>query len=285
MPLFATFDSVHTETASETLPELSLSLHEEASSDVGFTSFHLVDRETLGVHDHLTGFVIPDMVETTEMGFDVLNPADSWYHDTGSAHDPAMELEVLTDIFDAITDSYINGHHEDSAGASKWDKGWIQNGDKPEHTWHKHNEDGSTSVAKSNPTESSEYVPIYIRVDGETVGRDHDEENRLWGDSEVVQQATTDFYGNVIDDLFDSLDNDITPDSEGGGARIVAIESMIHEAYNQQTIENHINQNLIGESMSQNHLFAIDTFPVDEMSPQHSLENNFTGMDMSSYLM
>ena len=280
MPLFASVDSVYTEPDSETLPgfslslytespyetlpEFSLSLHEEASSDMGFTSFHLVDRETLNLHDHLTGFVIPDMVGTPEMGYDVINSADRWSHYPGSAHDPAMEMEVFNDIFNAITDTYVNGHHQDSAGASQWEQGWVQKGDDgQEYKWHKHNEDGSTSVANSNPEESDEWIPIWKRQDGETTGRDKDEEDRLWGND----------------------DDGITPDSEGGGANIVAIDYVIHDAYNQEMVVDLFDQNLAGESMFQNHLFTIDAFPVEGMAPQSPLDGNFIGMDMSSYFM
>ena len=280
MPLFASFDSLYTkpasenlseftlsmytEPASDTLSEFSLSLHEGTSADVGFTGFHLVDRETLDIHDHLTGFVIPDMIETPELGFDDLNPADSWLHHPGSAHHPAMEMDVLKDIFNAITDTYVNGHHADSAGASQWEQGWVQKGeDGREYKWHKHNEDGSTSVANSNPEESDEWIPIWKREDGETTGRDSEEEDRLWG----------------------KKDNKITPESEGGGANIAAIDSMIYDVYNQEMVEDLFDQNLSGESMFQNDLFSIDAFTSEGMTPQTAFESNFVVMDMSSYFV
>lgn len=287
MPLFASFDSVYTRPASETPPEFAESLYDGVSSDDVFTNFRLADREALDIHDELIGFeisAIPGMIQGVEPGsYSPINPIEYI-----PGIDPVTQMVLAMEQGDAwameAAGSYGTGHPTDHMyDVHDWSD---PTGDR----YHKHDPSTGTTTTTT------------IHADGSVT-------TEVWNENGLVSSTTTpaENSSSSSDSSSDSTDssnsgdakwwqfrkkmkenrdeNDITPESEGGGANIAAMDLMIHDVYTQEMFGDLFDQNVIGESIFQNHLLGIDAFSAEGMTPQSALESNFIRMDMSNYFM
>ena len=210
MPLFASFDSIYTETTSEALPEFSLTLHEDRGTEYGTPNPTLIDHDPNSIHDKLIDFdvsEIPEIILSTEPdSYNPINPFDYIQPDI----DPVMQMELAAAQGDAWAWQAAGSHGHDGPQDHMYDVKTSSgpNGD----VYHKHDHNNRTTTTTT------------IK------------------DGKVVKREVTGPNGET------ASTSKITADSESGGARIAAKDALAVEALEQAAIEMSYNESLRGDN-------------------------------------